>query len=207
MLDRIPCLPAESLGLSDYSDDFQESFWSLRASWKLEREESFKEPGVQSWVAMDRGDWPTAIRLIEEMRAGRAEHQRRLDEKGIVQRRVRIVTRPPTPYLQWELNALRLFAELGEEIRVLPVTAVRSLEAARKLPEILVLGEESVAKPVMYEILYRDGILAGARKFTDRELVAACRREIVDLWHAGEDLLSYFDREITTLPPPVRQTV
>lgn len=207
MLERIPYLPAEMLELGDYSADFQESFWSLGASWKLEREESFREPGVPSWVAMERGDWPAAVRLIEEMRAGRAEHQRRLDEKGIVQRRLRIVTQPPTPYLQWELNALRLFAELGEQIRVLPVTAIRGLEAARKLPEVLVLGEESAATPVMYEILYRDGVLAGARRFTDRDLVAACRREISGLWHSGEELQSYFDREIATLPPPVGQTV
>jgi hypothetical protein len=207
MLERVPYLSAEALELGRYSDDFQENFWAVHASWKLERQETFREPGVQSWVAMARGDWPAAVRLIEEMRAGRAEHQRKLDEKGIVQRRVRIVTHPPTPYLQWEMNALRVFAELGEEIRVLPTAAVRGLEIARKLPEILVLGGESTAKPVMYEILYRDGVLAGARKFTDRYLVAECRREIADLWHAGEDLLSYFNREIASLPPPVPQAV
>jgi hypothetical protein len=202
MLERLPFLPAETLELGDYSDDFHQNFWATHASWKLERQESFREPRVQSWVAMERGDWSTALRLIEEMRAGRAEHQRKLDEKGIVQRRVRIVTRPLTPYLQWELTALRVYAELGEEIRVLPTTAVRGREAARKLPEVLVLGGA-----VMYEIIYRDGTLAGARKFTDRDLVAACRDEIADLWHAGENLLSYFDREIASLPPPAPQAV
>lgn len=207
MLDLIPHLPAETLELRGYSADFQENFWAVHASWKLERQESFREPRVRSWLAMERGDWATAVRLIEEMRAGRAEHQRKLDEKGIVQRRVRIVGSPVTPYLQWELTALRVYAELGEEIRVLPAAAIRGLEAAGKLPEVLVLGGESAAEPVMYEILYRDGELAGARKFTDPDLVAACREQIADLWYAGEDLLSYFDREIATLPPPVPQAV
>jgi hypothetical protein len=202
MLELIPDLPAEEQELKQYLDDFQTNFWTTDISLKLERQESFKEPGVPSWEAMSRGDWTTSVRLIEEMREPRIEHQRQLDERGITQRRVRIVTRPVTPYLQWELYALRVWAELGEEIKTLPTEAVRDLEPARKLPEIVVLGSESSTQCVMYEIIYSDGMLAGARKFTDRTLIATCRAEISGLWLRGEDLSSYFDREIMPLPPP-----
>lgn len=201
MLDRVPDRPAEVLDLPGYSADFRKNFWSTSASWKLERQESFREPDEQSWLAMERGDWPRAVRLIEAMRPGRAEHQKKLDEMGIVQYRVRIVTRPVTSYLQWELTALRLWAELGEKIRVLPAEAIRGLETRRKLPELLVLGD------VLYEIQYENGMLAGARKLTTPGLVATCRNEIKELWHQGEDLLSYFNREIVSLPPPAPQAV
>jgi hypothetical protein len=207
MLERVHDLPGQGLGLKSYSSDFQENFWTADVTWKLERQESFREPAVPSWAAMERGDWDTAVRLVEEMRAGRAELQKKLDQKGIVQRRIRIVGHPVTPYLQWEMHALRLWAELGEEIRVLPAEAVRALEPVRTLPEVVVLGGRSAISPVMYEILYRGGELAGARKLTDRHLIAACRREIATLWSKGEDLFGYFDREIAVLPPPSPQTV
>jgi hypothetical protein len=207
MLELVHRLPAEDLELKRYLDDFQEHFWTCDISWKLERQESFREPRVASWVAMERGDWDTAMRLIDEMRTTRAEHQRKLAQKGITQRRIRVVSRPLSPYLQWELHALRLWAELGEQIRVQPAQAVRHLERVRKLPEILVLGGECSTRPVMYEIVYQDGELSGARKFTDRALIAECRAEIAALWRKGEDLLRYFDREIASLPPPSPQAV
>lgn len=207
MLERVPDLPAEDLDLTRYSDDFQRHFWASDISWKLERQESFREPRVASWAAMERGDWDTAMRLIEAMRSRRVEHQRKLDRKGITQRRIRMVGRPVTPYLQWELHALRLWAELGEQIRVRPVETVRNLERVRQLPEILVLGGESRRHPVMYEIVYHEGELAGARKFTERALIDECRAEIAALWRHGEDLLRYFDREIAALPPPSTQAV
>jgi hypothetical protein len=207
MLELIHDLPAESQEPNQYLDDFQDNFWTTDISWKLERQESFREPGVQSWVAMARGDWALALRLIEEMREPRIELQRKLDEKGITQRRVRIITKPVTPYLQWELHGLRLWAELGEEIRILPVEAIHNLESTRKLPEVVVLGGDSAAHSLMYEIVYREDVLAGSRKFTDQELIAACRAEIIDLWCQGEELADYFDREILPLPPPSAQGV
>jgi hypothetical protein len=40
--------------------------------------------------------------------------------------------------------------------------------------------------------------LAGARKFTDLDLVATCLKKIAGLWREGENLLSYFHREIAS---------
>jgi hypothetical protein len=67
-----------------------------------------------------------SLALADEMRGGIAEYQRRLDEQGIVQRRVWIVELPLSDYLQWELHVLRIRADLGERIRVLPPSAGRA---------------------------------------------------------------------------------
>jgi hypothetical protein len=206
MLELLPGLPAETLPLDRYRRDFQERFWRTDVSWKLERQPTFKEPGSPSWVAMARGDWAASMRLAEELRPSRAELQAKLDAHGIVQRRVRVVTRPLTDYLRWELHLLKIWSDLGEEITVVPAGRVRHLEPSHPLPEVLVLGDDGHERPVMYEILYERGELAGARRFEDPDLVARCRAEISALWHAGEALATYFAREVADLPPPLHAT-
>lgn len=201
MLEELWSLPAPVLGLEEYREDFRRHFWEVDVTWKLERRLTFREPESPSWVAMSNGDWDGALRLAEGMRAGRVEHQRALDRRGIVQRRVRVVCEPPTAYLQWELHVLTIWAELGEQVKVLPSAAVAHLEALGELPEVLVLGER-VASPVMYVIEYSAGVLSGARKVVDQDLIGVCRREIAALWRCGEDLLTYFPRRIEALPPP-----
>jgi hypothetical protein len=202
MLEQLYDQPAEVLPLARYRQDFRDHFWKIDVSWKLERQPTFREPANESWSEMVNGNWARSMELVEELRAPRIKHQAELDEHGITQRRVRFVTDPVTPYLQWELTALKIWAELGEQITVLPEARVRHLETERLLPEVLVLGDESFPDPVMYEILYDDGVLAGGRKFTDPELIGACRAEIVTLWREGEPLETYFAREVADLPPP-----
>ncbi|MEU8268332.1 DUF6879 family protein [Sphaerisporangium sp. NPDC049002] len=206
MLDQLSRLPAQDLDLGAYKSDFQDNFWKADVTWKLERQVTFKEPSSPSWVAMAEGEWKKSLRLAEEMRAGRMEHQRELDRHGIVQRRIRFICEPPTPYLQWELHLLAIWAELGEQIRILPAETISHLETRSVLPEVVVLGDRSTS-PVMYDIQYTDGVLAGARKFTDLDLIQTCRREISAHWERGEDIRRYFPRKIRYLPPPARQGV
>ncbi|GII89115.1 hypothetical protein Ssi03_71050 [Sphaerisporangium siamense] len=206
MIEQLSDIPAQYLALDDYKKDFQLHFWKIDASWKLERQLTFKEPTTPSWLAMAEGDWDESLRLASEMRPGRRAHQGELDRCGIVQRRIRFVSEPPTPYLQWELHLLMMWAELGEEIRILPVEAAAPRETRTPLPEVVVLGHHS-ASPVMYDIQYTDGVLSGARKFTDADLIDVCRREIIEYWQTGEDLLRYFPRKIADLPRPAPQGV
>ncbi|RCG31624.1 hypothetical protein DQ384_08660 [Sphaerisporangium album] len=201
MLEQLSRLPAQSLDLDTYRMDFRDNFWKSDMSWKLERQLTFKEPSTPSWVAMAEGDWEKSLQLAEQMRAGRTEHQRELDRCGIVQRRIRFVSDPPTPYLQWELHLLMIWAQLGEQIRVLPAETIAHLETLTVLPEVVVLGDRS-PNPVMYEIQYTDGVLSGARKFTDPGLITTCRHAISHHWQRGEDILRYFPRKIANLPQP-----
>jgi hypothetical protein len=198
MLERILDLPCTELGLDVYLSDFESYFWQVTETWKLERQQTFREPDVLSWVALAEGDCAKALRLAEEMRPSIRTHQERLDQRGITQHRVRIVELPPSPYLWWELHVLHIRAELGERITVLDAAGLRSFEETRELPEVLVLGEQ-----VTYVIEYdRTGVLGGARKLTDPQIARACREEIAALYRKGEDLLSYFSREIAPLGPP-----
>jgi hypothetical protein len=145
---------------------------------------------------MTEGDWDHALRLLEARRADLREYQKRTE--GFARRRVRIVEYPVTPYLQWEMHALRLRAWTGEQIRVVPAEAVNHLEAGRPLPELVVLGAR-----VLYEVLYDEtATLSGARRIDDPGVIVACRQELSELHDKGEDLLAYFDREIAPLPPP-----
>ncbi|MCW2904826.1 MAG: hypothetical protein JWO67_7091 [Streptosporangiaceae bacterium] len=199
MLERLLDLPGRELGLDAYLSDFESYFWQVDETWKLERQQTFREPDVPSWAALAEGDCAKALRLAEEMRPSIRAHQERLDERGITQHRIRIVEMPPSPYLWWELHILRIRAELGERITVLDAAGLRSLEETRELPEVLVLGDQA-AYVIQYD---RTGVLNGARKLTDPQIVRACREEIAALHRKGEDLLSYFSHEIAPLGPPV----
>ncbi|MCO5968934.1 DUF6879 family protein [Actinoallomurus soli] len=191
MLERIPELPGIELELDDYFADFGSRLWQVDATWKLERRQSFREPDVPSWVAWAEGDRERSLALAEEMRAGIAELQRRLDAQGIVQRRVRIVDLPVTDYLAWELNVLRIRAELGERIRVLSSSALAVLEASgRPVPEVIMLGEH-----IAYQVHYdAGGVVTGAKLVTAPRVTAACLPEVAGLWEQGEDLGAFLAR-------------
>ncbi|MFI0483109.1 DUF6879 family protein [Actinomadura sp. 9N215] len=199
MLDRVPFLPAASLGATEYvaevtarSAEIEDFFW------KLERRQTFQEPGDASYRAFARGDWSEAVRIKDE---GRDTLRQRFAEQGFVLRRIRVVESPVTPYLQWEIQALRVRAEAGEEIRVLDASVIRDREADRPMPEVIILGTK-----VLYEVLYDEaGLHSGGRRIANRAVIDACRAEMAALWGKGEDITSYFAREIAPLPPPPAQ--
>jgi hypothetical protein len=190
MLDRVAELAGRELKLDDYFEDFDTRFWQVDSSWKLERRQVFQEPDVPSWAAMAKGDRKRSLVLADEMRDGIAEYQRRLDARGIVQRRMRIVELPLSDYLWWELHVLHIRAGLGERIRVLSPPAIASWETSGPLPEIILLGEQTT-----YQVRYdQDGIVTGAKLLPDPEVTAACRAEMTALWGKGEDLAAFLTR-------------
>jgi hypothetical protein len=151
-----------------------------------------------SWQAFARGDWETALAMIAGRRRGFAEYYDKVKRHGFTTHRVRVVERPVTPYLQWEMHVLALRHEYGGLTRVIPAEQVASAEGGGPLPEVYTHGTT-----VMYEAVYdADGVLAGARRFVDTELIMTIQRFIAELYDEGEPLDSYFDREIKPLPPP-----
>ncbi|MCO5967508.1 DUF6879 family protein [Actinoallomurus soli] len=197
MLDRIADQPGLELDLASYSDAYDEAYEQIIFR-KLERRQTFREPGVPSWEAFAAGDWERALELNERerdaVRAKVAEDAR----LGVESRRLRVVEHPVTPYLQWEMQYFRLLAEAEEDIRVLDAEKVRHLEADHLLPEIVILGER-----VLFEVLYdSQGTAYGARRIDDADVITESAREVADLYAAAEPLLDYFAREIATLPPP-----
>ncbi|MCO6011060.1 hypothetical protein NE236_39505 [Actinoallomurus purpureus] len=197
MLDRIVDLPGLELDLAAYSDAYDEAYKQI-TFWKLERRQTFREPGVPSWEAFAAGDWDRTLELNERERDAVRAKVAEDDSLGVESRRLRVVERPVTPYLQWEMQYFRLLAGAGEDLRVIDAPRVRHLEADRLLPEIVILGDR-----VLFEVLYdADGTAYGARRLDDPEVIAEAGREVADLYAAAEPLLDYFAREIAPLPPP-----
>ncbi|MDA3625161.1 hypothetical protein OU415_06925 [Saccharopolyspora sp. WRP15-2] len=189
------------LGLSEYQRDFGTRFAASGgyASWKLERRQSFREPGNPSWDALVEHGWRESLRIVESQRDEFAEEVREADQLGVELLRIRVVEVPLTPYLQWELHSLVVRAECGEQIRVVGSDQVASLESEAPLPEILTVGQETV-----YEIVYTDGgVLAGAVRYEDEAVALRCKKIFRELFHRGEDIGRFFQREVVALPPPV----
>ncbi|MFF5265488.1 DUF6879 family protein [Actinomadura viridis] len=187
----------ELMGLEDYYADFKDNFATAHEFWKLERGQEFAEPGNVSWEAFARGDWEESMRLLEEQRGDLADYYSEAAANGLRTHRIRIVQLPLTPYLQWELNALKIRDETGGPIRVLKVEEIRGIEEHGSLPEIYTMDDR-----VLYEAIYdENGVLENARRFTGTDLVRQCRDFIIDLWQGGEPISDFFHREVTRLPP------
>lgn len=147
------------LPIREYRAEFRAAQWAIagQESWKLERRQHFREPGFASREAFARGDWNTALRLMEGEREYLAEFSAKAAQLGIVLSRVRVVETPIDPYLQWELHLLKLRAECGELIRVLAGGQVSEYEANGPLPEMVTLGSSA-----LYHVRYDDaGELTG----------------------------------------------
>ncbi|RKN05401.1 DUF6879 family protein [Streptomyces radicis] len=188
------------LPLDAYTQDFAERESATRdhVSWKFERNQHFEEQGDPSRDALSQGRWDEALRLLE----GEREHwlgiAREDEKRGTPFRRVRVVETPLTPYMQWELHALRVQAEAGLGIRVVEAERIRAWEESGLLPEVVVLGGQ-----VLYEVLYTDaGVLAGGRRFTEQGLIRHWEQAIESLYASGEDVVSYVDRYVSRLPSP-----
>jgi hypothetical protein len=204
MLDvRAPALPegsGERLTNADYLRDFRARDAAIRngESWKLERLQHFEEVGSPSRDALGRGDWSEALRLLEEGRAGLRGVQADEEARGAVFHRVRVVEQPLTPYLQWELHSLRISAEYGERVRVLPAEAVTADEVAGPLPELTIQDGK-----VLFKVLYTGaGVPDGAVRFTDPAIVEPWTAYVREAYGVAEDIVSYFDRVVIALPPP-----
>jgi hypothetical protein len=188
----------ERLALPAYYADFEQNFAHAREFWKLERGQVFAEPGNASWEAFASGDWEESLRRIEDLREDLRKYHQETAAAGTSTHRIRIVSLPPTAYIQWELYVLRLRDETGGPIRILQAADVADLEDEGPLPDIYTMDRD-----IMYQAVYDEhGVLEHALKYTDQELVSRCRDFIARLYARGEPISSFFEREIAHLPPP-----
>lgn len=180
--------------LADYSSYFEHADADM---WKLERGQSFQEPDEPAWQALVRGDWAQAIELPQRYRPEFAAMGERVAAMGVETLRARVVEYPISPYLQWELHFLRVRAEMFEQIRVVTTDQMVDVEVDGPVPEIVTVGTH-----VAYEVDYdATGLPVGALKFTDPPEVRRRIELARSLYERGEDLESFFQREIAPLPP------
>lgn len=200
MHDLPGSLTGERLTVDAYYRDFEPRFWNIKEHdfWKLERQQSFQEDGSPSWDAFARGDWDEALRLLANRQESLKSYYDRATRNGFSIYRVRVVTEPITPYLQWELNSLRQRNECGEKIRVVSVDDVRAFEQDGDLPEIVTVGSEAA-----YQVLYNQaGATEGAIRTTNPGNITRWREFIQHLYAIGEEIASFFDRKVAALKPP-----
>ncbi|MER8006331.1 DUF6879 family protein [Streptomyces sp. NPDC094149] len=118
---------------------------------------------------------------------------------GFAPHRVRVVERPVVPYIQWELNLLRVKNDHGECVRVLDAAEVAGDETEGSLPELCVLGGAAV-----YVLDHTSsGVPNGAVRHTDPATVNRARTLVQRLHGEGEPVEAYFRREIAGLPAPL----
>ncbi|MFD5736586.1 DUF6879 family protein [Streptomyces sioyaensis] len=191
---------SEHLDRPSYHEDFRRHYESgIHFLKKLERGQNFKERGFPSWEAFAAGEWDRALSLIEEKREIYAGQFQKAAELGILERRLRVVQFPVTPYVQWELFVLRLRVELGDSIRVMDARKISDIEVDHLVPEVVILGDE-----VMYEVVYdEDGNAAGANRIADQGTIEETSAGFDALYRRGEDFTEFFNREIAPLDPPM----
>ncbi|QHY95960.1 hypothetical protein SSPS47_12610 [Streptomyces sp. S4.7] len=192
----------ERLVSKDYKRDFRERDTSIQdgTAWKLERRQYFEEQNDPSRDALTRGDWQEVLRLFAEDRDDVLAKAAKDRSRRYTLHRVRIVEYPITPYVQWELYWLRQHAELGgSRVRIVTADQVAHAERTQQLPEMLVIGSQT-----LYNVVYSDsGVPMGSIRFTDEHHVSSWERYIRSLFEIGEDIAPYFAREIAPLPAPV----
>ncbi|MFE6029637.1 DUF6879 family protein [Streptomyces niveus] len=192
----------ERLVSKDYKRDFRERQAAIRngASWKLERRQYFEEQSSPSRDALHRGAWQEALRLLDERRDDAVAKAREYRRRRYAFHRVRIVEYPVTPYVQWEMHSLVQDDELNSSrVRIVTADQVANAEKKRQLPEMVVLGSRT-----LYNVIYSDaGVPMGSIRFTDKEHVNSWEQYIRSLYDIGEDIATYFAREIAPLPAPV----
>ena len=200
MSDIEAVLSGTRLSVDEYLDDFKDNFWhdNNGVNWKLERRQEFVESSNESWEASRCNDWRRSLDLLEEGRANGAAYERRISDMGMEVRRVRVVEKPITPYLLWELTSLHVRHQVGGKIRVVERDQVRALETGGTvLPELFLLG-----RTIAYQVLYDDeGVLSGAVKCTVPDEVGHWGDIAASLYDQGEELGSFFDREVARQLP------
>lgn len=181
--------------LSNFWSYFDQPDVTLR---KIEAGQVFAEPGNPSWEAFADGDWNRAMQLIASRAEETQEYFHGLADLGKEAKRVRIVAKPYSAYLIWEMHVLRLNQQLGEEIRVVPISVAREQVTPVWIDDFTALSED-----VAYRVTYdRYGVNDGAEASYDSQTIQRVLAAFETLFMAGEPMLEFFDREIANLESP-----
>ncbi|MEV7185576.1 DUF6879 family protein [Kitasatospora sp. NPDC093102] len=193
MRDLLGDVPGERLPQTEYQADFRQRDFAVDGydSWKLERRQEFQEPKDASWRAHVGGDRTKALELIESRRDDLLRLSQLAADHACRLLRVRVVEFPLTPYLEWELQLLRVRAECGELIRVVGPELIAPYELDGPLPELITLGPDTV-----YDITYdAAGLADGAIRYVDQATRERVTEFIARLYDRGEDIVDFMARQ------------
>jgi hypothetical protein len=124
---------------------------------KVERRQSYQEPGNPSYEALLAGDWERAVALAAHTHDEDKQTYAELREKGVEFLRLRVVDPPLTDYLRWELEHYKVTSSLGEDVRVVRLSDVAELDARVGLSDFLLFDHTAA----MIHDYGTDGLLRG----------------------------------------------
>jgi hypothetical protein len=124
---------------------------------KVERRQSYQEPGNPSYEALLAGDWERAVALAAHTHDEDKQTYAELREKGVEFLRLRILDFPITDYLRWEFEHYKVTSALGEDIRIVRLSDITELDARVGLSDFLLFDHDAV----MIHDYGTDGILGG----------------------------------------------
>ncbi|MER7845128.1 DUF6879 family protein [Kitasatospora sp. NPDC096077] len=192
MRDLLGGVPGDRLPHAEYKADFRQREFAVDGydSWKLERRQEFQEPKDTSWRAYFGGNRAEALELIEGRRDALLQLSQLAADHNCRLLRVRVVEFPLSPYLEWELQSLRVRAECGELIRVVGPELIAPYELDGPLPELITLGSDTV-----YDITYdAAGLADGATRYLDSATRDRVAEFISRLYDQSEDIKSFMAR-------------
>ncbi|RAY13339.1 hypothetical protein DPM19_19885 [Actinomadura craniellae] len=161
---------------------------------KLERRQSYQEPGNPSYEALVAGDWDRAVELAAHTHDDDKATYDELRDKGVHFLRLRVVEPPTSEYVRWEFEHYRVTARLGEDIRVVEQADIADLDRSTGLSDFLLFDETAV----LIHDYGTDGILCGGWLSCDPALigrVAALVDSIIEVAEPFEDYLARVPRE------------
>jgi hypothetical protein len=120
---------SDRLNLEEFQSEFSAAWSGLTQRFlKLECWQEYQElEASESQDAYNRGDIPEACALLQrEAEADRPLYED-IGKRGLDYARIRVVQKPLTPYLEYELMAYRIRAVMGENIEVVRIDAATQL--------------------------------------------------------------------------------
>lgn len=164
-----PDLVKARLSPEDFRREFRDASRRVTGRvYKLERRQTFQEPGNPSWEAFAAGDMRRALDLIDENRAAQRDFKKIFDDRDAHFYRLRIIEDPLSSYLKWELAHFRLNAEEGEKIYIVNQAMVADLDLRYRLDDYTIF-DRSLAFFLNYS---DDGLFLHADLVSDRTVIA-----------------------------------
>jgi hypothetical protein len=136
-------ITTELITPSDYLDVFEELWHSLESRfWKLECNQSYKEPDDPSYNAFSEGDFSKAMELFQDRIKHEEKYLRDIPQKNLDYTRVRVISEPLTNYTKYEIGTYKISATYGQRIFLLNSREARKLNL-RKHGDIMLFDTKA----------------------------------------------------------------
>ncbi|UUY01572.1 hypothetical protein LRS13_12590 [Svornostia abyssi] len=166
MLTRTELGLAQRVTLDEFDAAFDRLSEAALVIRKVEVLQDYVEADNPAWQLLVAGRWDDAVAKLDDFYEESKEYYDGLAARGAVLRRLRLLTRPLTRYVQFELEAYRIASELGEQISILDCTG----GGLGEWSDCLIFDDAGL---LLHD--YVDGVLVGGSLVEDEVVIARYR--------------------------------